>query len=95
MGFGLPVIVTDRGGPGSAADDSCGFRLPVTTPEALARDIASAISTLVTDPELARRMGGAARARAERTALWDSRIESIEAIYRSVLDGAADDRTAT
>ncbi|HST65842.1 MAG TPA: glycosyltransferase, partial [Mycobacteriales bacterium] len=32
MGYGLPLVVCDRGGPGAAVDDSCGIRVPARTP---------------------------------------------------------------
>lgn len=84
MGFGLPLVVADRGGPASAVDDTCAIRLPVDSPEQLARDCAGAISRLVTDSALRERMGQGARDRAEATALWSRKIERIEELYECV-----------
>lgn len=55
---GLPVIVTDRGGPQEVVRNlETGLILPADSP----RRWADAIYTLATDPDRLRRMGGAAR----------------------------------
>ncbi len=81
MSHGLPVIVCDRGGPGAAVTSSCGFRLPVTTPEALARDVESALRQLVVDVPRRLAMGKAASEHVRRTALWSHRLARMEAIF--------------
>lgn len=85
MRWGLPVITTDRGGPGFIVDDRCGVRLPVDTPEALARDIAGAVRALHDDPERRLAMGRAARERVAADALWTVKAEKMLALYRDVL----------
>jgi glycosyltransferase involved in cell wall biosynthesis len=85
MGFSLPLIVVDRGGPGSAASDACAIKLPVTTPEALARDLAMAIRKLATNPALRRRMGEAAREHVAKTALWSAKLDRMDAIYNELI----------
>lgn len=84
MGYGLPLIVADRGGPGSATDDSCAFRLPVTTAEAMVAGIAASVRSLATDPGLRLRMGAAGRARVQERALWSTKAESVGEIYSSI-----------
>ncbi len=86
MGHGLPLVVCDRGGPGSVVDESCGIRLHPVTPEQYARDLADAIIRLA-DPQLRSQLGDGARARATEVALWDSRVQHMEAIYAEVLGG--------
>jgi glycosyltransferase involved in cell wall biosynthesis len=92
MGFGLPLIVCNRGGPGAAVDDSCGIRLDVESPEQYARDIASAVGRLLDDRNLRLSLGQKARERVSQIALWDRKIEQLEAVYHTVLmEGAAGD----
>jgi glycosyltransferase involved in cell wall biosynthesis len=84
MAFGLPLIVCDRGGPGANVDASCAFRLPATSPQQLAADCASAVRTLVVNPDLRLRMGRAARAHARNTHLWRHRLDRVSAIYEEI-----------
>lgn len=84
MSFGLPVIVVERGGPGAATDDQCAIRLPLSTPEALAADLAIAIRSLLADPDRLSSMGRAGRERVFRDGLWSSKITYIERLYASV-----------
>ena len=89
MGHGLPVVVVDRGGPASAVDDACAIRLPVTTPAALAADVAAAIECLASDPALRATMGRAARLRMEHVGLWEAKIDTAELLYARVVRTAA------
>lgn len=84
MGFGLPAIVCDRGGPGSATDSDCAIQLSATSPRQFASDIAEAIRTLASDQGLRLRMGLAARTRAEEIALWDRKVDDIGRLYQQV-----------
>jgi glycosyltransferase involved in cell wall biosynthesis len=86
MGSGLPMVVCDQGGPGSAVDDSCGVRLRAISPEKYAQDIAGAIKRLVSDQNLRLSLGEQARRRVAEIALWDRKIEQLEAIYNTVLN---------
>jgi glycosyltransferase involved in cell wall biosynthesis len=88
MAYSLPLIVVDRGGPGSAVTKHCAIKLPVTVPEALARDIADAIEKLVTDPGLRRKMGAAAHRHVTKTALWTTKIEHAGTIYAEAMKSA-------
>ncbi|WP_293907912.1 glycosyltransferase family 4 protein [Phenylobacterium sp.] len=91
MGYGLPLIVVDRGGPGSATNDDCAIRLRAVTPDLLSQDVADAIRKLTVDPDLRQVMGLAARRHVGATALWGAKIDRIDAIYRDLI--AASDRT--
>jgi glycosyltransferase involved in cell wall biosynthesis len=81
MGHGLPLIVCDRGGPSSSTQESCAIRIPVTTPEALAEDVAIALRRLTTDQPLRVRMGQAAYRHVQHTGLWEQRIARANALY--------------
>jgi glycosyltransferase involved in cell wall biosynthesis len=91
MSYGLPLIVSDLGGPATVVDDSCGIRLHPLSPDQYAQAIAGAIATLVTDPARRHAMGERARQRAGAIALWENKITQIEAIYANVM---ADDRSS-
>lgn len=90
MGYGVPLVVSDRGGPGSFVDDTCAIRVHPRNPDDYAEDLASAITRLVDDPALRARMGDAARKRVAETAIWDRKVERLEALYREVLVGAGE-----
>lgn len=80
---GLPLVLTDiRGCREVAADGIEGFLIPVRDPARLA----DAIARLLEDPALRRRMGHAARARAE--AVFDERrvVATVVGINRRLLD---------
>ncbi len=84
MSYGLPLIVSDLGGPGNVVDESCGIRLHPQSPDQYAADLAAAYGRLAADPGLRRALGESARQRAIEVALWDSKIRQLEAIYASV-----------
>lgn len=86
MGHSLPLIVCDRGGPGAATDDSCAMKLRVTTPDALARDVASALRLLATDRKLRLSMGRAAYIHVQKTALWDQKIKLMSTLYSELIE---------
>ena len=85
MGHGLPLIVADRGGPGAAVSRECAFAVHPTEPEQYAADIAAAIRTLVTHPELRLRMGAVARSHVRDTGTWSQRISQMEGVFADVL----------
>lgn len=84
MSYSLPLIVVDRGGPGSAVTAECAIRLQVSTPESLAREVAESIRRLAADAALRNRMGQAAYRHVKATGLWSARIQRIEAIYDEI-----------
>jgi glycosyltransferase involved in cell wall biosynthesis len=86
MGYGLPLIVSDNGGPGAAVDDTCGIRLRAGSPDQYAADLAAAITRLATDRDLRLALGDGARRRVADIALWDNKVLHMEAIWESVLE---------
>ena len=60
MFAGLPVITTAIGGGNELVDDDCGIRVRPGDVDGLAR----ALTTVIVDPDLRRRLGAAARGRA-------------------------------
>jgi glycosyltransferase involved in cell wall biosynthesis len=85
MGQGLPLVVSDLGGPGNVVDDTCGIRLHPMSPDQYARDIAGAFTRLAASPELRLKLGRGARRRAADIALWDSKVVHLEAIFADML----------
>jgi glycosyltransferase involved in cell wall biosynthesis len=88
MGYGLPLVVCDRGGPGAAVDDTCGIRVPAVSPDQLVTDVASAVVELVKDPDLRRRLGEGARRRVAEVGLWPGKVDQVEQLYARVLGAA-------
>lgn len=87
MGHGLPVVVSDLGGPGVVVDDTCGIRVHPESPDQYARDLATALTRLVTDPDLRRSLGEGARCRAAEIGLWDGKATQLETICDKVIAG--------
>jgi glycosyltransferase involved in cell wall biosynthesis len=84
MGYGLPLIVCDRGGPAGAADERCALMVSAERPDQYASDLANAITRLASDSKLRDRMGRAARKRVTEVGLWATKIRKVEQIYAEV-----------
>jgi glycosyltransferase involved in cell wall biosynthesis len=85
---GLPVITTDRGGPGFVVDQGCGIRVPAIDPEQLAADLATAITRLARDPQLLAQLATGARQRISDIGLWDNKIQWLLQFYSQLLETA-------
>ena len=88
MGYGLPLIVSDIGGPGAAVDEKSGIRLHPESPGQYARGIADAIRRLVSDRALRQSLGEGARRRVSEIGLWDSKIGRLEEICEEILSSS-------
>ncbi|MEM7742795.1 MAG: glycosyltransferase family 4 protein [Pseudomonadota bacterium] len=86
MRWGLPIVCAKRGGPDWIVDESCGLKLDISTPEALALDVASAVRTLADDPVLRVRMGDAARQKVAEEGLWTRKAEQMVGLYQETID---------
>ncbi|WP_262693632.1 glycosyltransferase [Kordiimonas aquimaris] len=86
LSHGLPVIVADRGGPGHVVDDSCGFKVAVTEPDLFAGQIATAVRTLASMPELRRRLSDGAIQKMTKIGLWPAKIAQLLSMYEHVLN---------
>jgi glycosyltransferase involved in cell wall biosynthesis len=85
MGYGVPLVVSDLGGPGAFVDDTCAIRVHPENPEQYADALAVAISRLVDDPPLRESLGEAGRRRAAGIGVWDRKVEQLEALYDELL----------
>ena len=88
MRHGLPIITTNRGGPGYIVTEHCGLKIPVTEPAQFARDIASAIRTLAQDRAILDALGRGARARVSEIGLWENKIKRMLALYQEVIEAS-------
>lgn len=95
MGFSLPLVVSDRGGPGSAVDETCAIKVSPVTPVQFGADIAAAVRRLVEDRELRISLGEGARRRVADIALWDRKFDRLDRLFAEVLDQMHERATAT
>jgi len=81
---GLPVVAGNSGGiPDAVRDGETGFLVPPEDPAALA----AAISRLLADPALGRRIGAAGRSAVETYYNWDRVVRDLRAIEAEVTAG--------
>ena len=85
MSYGLPLIVSNIGGPGFAVDDSSGIRLNTSAPEKYVADIAAALTRLVEDWEARLALGQGARCRVAEIALWENRVKRLDEILTDII----------
>ena len=87
MAAGLPIVATPVDGTAELLDEyRTGLFVPVDAPEPLAW----AIYRLLQTPDLRDRLGASARDEARQHYTVDSMVSSFEALYRDVLDAAAE-----
>lgn len=87
MRNGLPIITTDRGGPGYIVNESCGVRVPVEHPSQFADDLAVAIRDVAVKPGRLEALSEGARARTQEIGLWPNKIKVMLKLYREVSEG--------
>jgi glycosyltransferase involved in cell wall biosynthesis len=89
MGYGLPLVVSDQGGPGAAVDDTCGVRVHPETPDQYAQDLAAGLARLVEEPSLRLTLGEGSRRRVCAIGLWDTKAQRVGSIYETVMEDGA------
>ncbi|MEI4264199.1 glycosyltransferase family 4 protein, partial [Roseovarius sp. D0-M9] len=90
MMLGLPVLTLRWGGPVMLADEESALFIDPDGEEPVVTGLAEAMNRLARDPDLATRIGTAARARAQTTFGWDSVAASWSSHYAA--QGAHHDR---
>ncbi len=85
MAHSLPIIAAANGGPDFLIDETCGIKVPVTTPDAFAREIAAAIRKLAMDPSLRHELGAGARDRLKSFGSWDDKADLMLTFYKQIL----------
>lgn len=84
MTIGVPVVCLDWAGMSITTDDSCAIRLPVTTPEQMPKDMATAIIKLIENPELRNRMGSAGRKRIKEKFNWEEKGRFMDNLLKKL-----------
>lgn len=84
MAIGLPVICLDWAGMAITTDDSCAIRLPVTNPEQMPKDMATAIIKLIENPKLREQMGDAGRERIKKEFNWEVKGNFMEQLLNNL-----------
>ncbi|NQX88376.1 MAG: glycosyltransferase family 4 protein [Halioglobus sp.] len=85
---GLPVITTDRGGPGYVIDKTCGITVPALTPGQLSTDLADAITYLARNPSTRIMLANGARRRIATIGLWDAKMQWLTDLYGQLIGSA-------
>lgn len=83
MAHGLPLIVSDRGGPAATVNQQCALTVTPTSPKDLASQTAQAID-MMNSPQRREAMGTAAVERLREIGLWGPKVEQMIQIFRSV-----------
>lgn len=84
LALGLPIICLDHCGFASVVDDTCGVKVPVTTPAKVIAGLAEAIHRLACDEELRNKLATGA-VRRVRDFSWEKKIETVNWIYHQKL----------
>jgi len=85
MACGRPVICLDSGGPGFHIRPEWGIKIVPKNPEYVIYEMAKALERFYLNKDLRKRMGEAARKRAEDYYLWDRLGKRLQLIYKEVL----------
>ncbi len=85
MAAGIPVVCLDIGGPSLLIDDTCGIRVPATTPDETINDIYQALLELATNPEKLQAQSQAAVQRANNQFTWKKKAQNIIEIYEAAI----------
>lgn len=80
---GIPVIALQHCGFGSVVDESCGIRIPISTPAKIVTQIAQAIQQLAENEDLRIKLSRGAIERVQRYS-WDAKIDYLNTLYRRV-----------
>jgi len=85
MSSGKAVICLDIAGPGLHITEECGIKVAPADPEVTMARLADAVERLYLDEDLRKKMGEAARERADQNYRWDRLGERLMEIYRPFL----------
>jgi len=86
MAVGRPVVCLNLGGPAIHVTEETGFRIPASTPEQVAPDLAEAMVRLTNDSELRSHMGGAGQKRVSEVFNWEMKGQRLAQLYEEILD---------
>ena len=78
--FALPTICLDCSGMSDIINNTCGIKIPVTTPAEVVKGIASSVERLAENEDLRQQLADGALARA-RDFSWERKVEIVNRIY--------------
>jgi glycosyltransferase involved in cell wall biosynthesis len=84
MAAGIPVVAVAWGGPVDYLDESCGILVHPTGEDAIISGFRAAMSKLVSDRTLAKRLGAAGRRRVEERYNWERKVDGVVEIYLQI-----------
>lgn len=84
MAIGLPIICLKWSGMEIITDETSAIRLPVTTPQQMPKDLASAICKLIDNPTLRNEMGIYGRERIKNVFNWEAKGEFMEQLLNEL-----------
>ena len=84
---GCVPIVADNGGPRIAVTEDCGYKIPVSTPNRMAEEIANIVVTIDRDRKIISEKGAKASKRIATRYTEDNYRRTVSAVYASVTKG--------
>lgn len=85
MALGVPPLVVDYAGPGELVNDDRGFKVPLTSRQALIGALHQQIRQIAENPSQLAAKGDAARSWVLSTATWDSKAGQVVQVYDWVM----------
>ncbi len=82
LALGLPSVCLDHCGFAHAIDDTCGIKVPVTTPVEVEKRLASAVARLDADDILRQELARGA-IRRSLDFVWKNKGEALSRVYRN------------
>jgi len=86
LSAGKPIVCLDYSGTGEMVTEECGIKVRPVTIDQTIKGLADALLRLANNPDLRKKMGEAARKRAEEVYSWNKKGEFIRKLYESVLN---------
>ena len=88
MAAGLPVICLDLGGPALQVTETSGVKLRAESAGQVVRELAGALTRLVSDPALSFRLGMAGRDRVGEHFRWERKGTLMAKLYREICESS-------
>jgi glycosyltransferase involved in cell wall biosynthesis len=85
IALGLPVICLNHCGFSHVINESCGIKIPVTTPENISIGFKTAIEKLYENEVLRQQLSQGAFLRA-KSFLWEGKINKLNQVYTHLLN---------
>jgi glycosyltransferase involved in cell wall biosynthesis len=84
LALGLPIVCLDHCGFADVVNETCGIKIPVTTPSEVVAAIACAVEALARDEGKRRMLAEGALRRAQDFS-WEEKAQVLDRIYRSMV----------